>query len=204
MHFLSPAFNRLATAIEEGHGVAAPRPYVIFLFARYALSAYVLRVAPAHVAVPDAPSSWEALRAWNNARTTGREPIPVWDGASDSTAWIHDTIEPSVVNYAFRAWHDSTHLKHGHDFTRDGERAVALRHLEQLHEDLPHLWPDLLSFCAEDQRLAVFDAMQRLLWAETEGQQAYFEKWGAFPEDQGAFARAYVINGAAAAMAEQW
>jgi len=203
MHFLPLGYDRLATAIEEAPGLNVPRRYVVYLYARYALSAYVLRVAPSHTPVPDAPSSWEALRAWNNARTTGREPIPVWNGASDSTAWVHDTIEPAVINYAFRAWHDSTHLKHGHDFTRDGERAVALRHLEQVHED-PRLWLDLLDFCPVDQRLAVFDAMQRLLWAETEGQQAYYEKWGAFPEDQGAFAREYVINGAAAALADQW
>lgn len=101
---------------------------------------------------------------------TGR--IAVWSGASDQTMFG----DPEV-NYAFRAWHDWCHYRGAHTFTREGEAAVAemqKQHVRTLYGR------DAELFCA-------------LIDCEVMGQREYADAHdGQFPDDQMAFARAYL------------
>lgn len=87
----------------------------------------------------------------------------VWSGASDRTIY-----GDPAVNWAFRAWHDSLHLKLNAPFTLEGEKRVAL----------------------EQARLVDSDAIARIILAEVVGQAEYFAKQGEFPVDQVAFIKA--------------
>lgn len=93
--------------------------------------------------------------------------VPVWTGASERTIW-----SSPAINFLFRAWHDSHHLATGADFELDAERYLARRAAEQVHGA----------------------GARALMLAEVRGQIDYFERWGRFPADQRAFARAYVAD----------
>lgn len=122
------------------------------------LESIVMSLAPPHVVVDYSPS-WEELQA-----LPAGAPIPIWSGASEHTVW-----SSPAVNYAFRAWHDATHLRLGRGFDRDSERAVAVA---QVLEALAH--------GAGTLAIAV-------LLCETELQQDLFYATGEFPQDQRAF-----------------
>lgn len=96
------------------------------------------------------------------------ERIPVWSGASERTIWSR----PSA-NHLFRAWHDSHHILLCADFSRDGERRAAEYALSLVHGR----------------------AERAILWAETEGQQEYCARWGAFPDAQRDFVRDCIVHG---------
>lgn len=81
-------------------------------------------------------------------------------------------------NWAFRAWHDWTHLTIHAEFTLDGELAVAHRQIEDLCRVYGH---------NEDTRL-----WSRYIMAEVYGQACYHHTTGEFPADQVAFDLAYV------------
>lgn len=76
------------------------------------------------------------------------------------------------TNWAFRAWHDSCHIKMDADFSRLGEeRAMGLMmaHLDEKFDlNAPLLWYEIIQ-------------------VEVMGQFDYLEKWGEFPVDQRAF-----------------
>lgn len=73
---------------------------------------------------PDAPNTWQGLKAaWKHSLATG-EPLPVFDGGSDSV--ILTTPE---ANWAYRFWHDVTHLERGRNFTSPHELDMAVFHL---------------------------------------------------------------------------
>lgn len=129
------------------------------------LVAHVLRNAPDHVAVADAPGeSLAQLReAWREALGHGR-PVPVWNGASDATIW-----PDAATNHAFRAYHDLIHVQCGFEFDRDGEMALAREHIRRARRD------------------GVSRLGRRQLWAEIAGQFAYNDRHGEFPTDQRAF-----------------
>lgn len=114
----------------------------------------------------DAPSSLEELNA--HVAATGR--MIVWSGGSERT--IFDDAE---TNYAFRAWHDWHHLKGQHPFDAEGEAAVFVRQRDQLRE-----------------LYGVRPAWEALLHAEIIGQLEYEAAHGCFPDDQRAFAQAYL------------
>lgn len=120
----------------------------------------------------NAPSSLIGLRAHYLA--TGR--ICVWSGGSDRTIFAD-----AETSYAFCAWHDHHHLAGNHEFTPDGELAVAVA-----------------------QGLDIFDlyGLKRdwayILHAEIMGQDDYKRANGVFPNDQMAFVRAYLANPATA------
>jgi hypothetical protein len=112
-----------------------------------------------------APATLAALR--HEVAKTGR--MLVWSGGSERTIFgCADT------NHHFRAWHDWCHLKHGLEFTLEGERAAAhvqAQHLIQRygvgHTDL-HRW-------------------LRILYAEVIAQAEHFEYWREFPNNQKGF-----------------
>lgn len=86
--------------------------------------------------------------------------VPVSDDGGVSTAWGHPAL-----NYLFRAWHDWTHVQLGAGFDRPGEQRTARAQLALV-----------------DGPLA-----QRVLWADSEGQQCFYYAHGRFPTDQRRF-----------------
>lgn len=119
----------------------------------------ILRLAPRFTAKDDAPSSFETLKA---SATGG---LVVWSGASDKTIY-----GDAFVNWSFRAWHDSIHLKLNADFSLEGEKRVAI----------------------EQCRIIQSDALARVIMGESIGQVEYFLKYGFFPVDQMTFMRNYL------------
>jgi len=110
-----------------------------------------------------APRNVDELRAAvmaNNGR------MVVWSGASDDN--IYGDAE---VNYAARAWHDWAHLRHGFQFTLDGEQAAArvqMAHIRTLYGNNPATrhWQWLIHCEAVEQArhvrdLGCFPARQR-------------------------------------------
>lgn len=129
------------------------------------LEAFIIRSAPPHIAVANAPSTEAELAAMVLSLKPG-QPIPVWSGGSEHT--IYSAPE---VNYAFRAWHDSIHIALGAGFDAKGELTVARRHVFEasIRGNLP-------------------DSDLRALWADTWGQFSYAQELGGtFPTDQAAF-----------------
>jgi hypothetical protein len=120
------------------------------------LNSRILKLAPKHMVSDNAPYSFETLSA------SSPSGLVVWSGASDKTIYG----DPSV-NWAFRAWHDSLHLKLGADFSLQGERIVAL----------------------EQCRVIGSDAWAKIVMGEVVGQVEYLNKYGTFPADQMAFMR---------------
>lgn len=123
------------------------------------LNRLILKLAPKFQASDIAPSTFESLKE----QASGS--LVVWAGASDSTIYG----DPKV-NHAFRAWHDSIHLKLNSPFTLQGERIVAL----------------------EQARLIGSETMGHLIVAEVIGQAEYNLETGLFPIDQKAFVIAYL------------
>jgi hypothetical protein len=111
----------------------------------------IKKLAPKFSASDFAPDTFEKLRS------NSVSGLVVWAGASDSTIYG----DPSV-NHAFRAWHDSLHLKLNAPFTLEGERLVAI----------------------EQARLVGSDTMGNILIGEIVGQAEYFAKHGEFPANQ--------------------
>lgn len=102
----------------------------------------------------------------------GKWHIYVWAGASGRTIW-----SAPAVNVAFRAWHDSTHLATGLDFSPAQEKELARRTV------------------LEASARGLSDDGCCVLFAETAGQIEHFEKHaGAFPENQRAFVKAYAAG----------
>lgn len=121
------------------------------------LNRIVLEMAPAHIARPEAPSTFaELMRA-------GVNPLPVWDGASDATIY-----GDARVNHAARAWHDSAHVRGLFDWTPEGEAQACelqCRDILLCYPQAPKLWLDTLR-------------------AEVNGQVQFFTTTGVFPSDQ--------------------
>jgi hypothetical protein len=130
------------------------------------------RVLPGGFDVSDeAPETYEELIAHLDAG--GR--MLVYSGGSERT--IYGDPE---VNFAFRAWHDWCHWRGRYDFSHEGERAACAMqgdHLIARYGDSPQTrrW-------------------QCILHAEIIGQREYFDRHGAFPEDQRAFVAAYLAE----------
>ena len=112
----------------------------------------ILKLAPIYAVSNNAPNSFETLAA--------SPSLVVWSGASDRTIYGAPN-----VNWAFRAWHDSLHLKLNAPFSLEGETRVAL----------------------EQCRLIGSDTWAKIVMGEVVGQTEYFNKYGTFPADQVAF-----------------
>lgn len=74
-----------------------------------------------------APNTFEAMIK----NYSERKVITVWSGGSDATIF-----SDAKVNYAFRAWHDATHVKHGYDFSLQGEASTAKIQCNELTTDI--------------------------------------------------------------------
>jgi hypothetical protein len=119
----------------------------------------------------DAPQTYEKLIT----RLDAGLGMAVYSGGSDRTIFGRPD-----VNYAFRAWHDWCHWRGHHDFSFKGERAACAmqaKHLVALFGD---------GRCTRQ--------WQRILHAEIIGQREYFDRHGAFPEDQHAFVERYLAR----------
>lgn len=128
----------------------------------------------------DAPNTFEDLSA--HVANTGR--MLVWNGASDQTIFADDE-----VNFAFRAWHDFCHLAGNFPFTPEGELKAALMQIDHIRAIYGHT--------------AEADYMATLVWAEVVGQVQYNTYHdGAFPANQAAFVKHFLINPAAAVVAD--
>ena len=140
---------------------------IAFELARQELTDFVLAVAPPHYPTYNAPNTFDALCVrYAVSGISETRPLPVWSGACENT--IYTSPEG---NYAFRAWHDLTHLRLGADFSRDGEFAAAWQHQRE-------------AYLAGLSRAA-----RQLLWIDTWGQFEYgLTHDGAFVENQLEFA----------------
>ena len=116
------------------------------------------------------PSTLAALRA--HIECMGR--IVVWSGASEDTIFGSGNAE---MNWAFRAWHDWTHYAIGAEFNVAGERAVAMRQIE----DLGRVFGE--RFAAE---------YAPYITEEVIGQAKHYHAKHAFPDNQRQFARGYL------------
>jgi len=126
-----------------------------------------------YVAVPDAPDTLDGvLAAWSRPG-----PVPVYDGHADRTIF-----DMPAQNYAFRAWHDTCHVRVLGAFDPDGERRTALAQARDVlgSRDLG---------TATERRLAA-----RMVYDEVTGQVAYLNAHGSFPGDQRAFQRDYTTG----------
>lgn len=139
------------------------------------LERYLLDSAPPHVARSIAPETLEDLQA------AGPGPMVVWNGASTRT--IYSAPE---VNYAYRAYHDATHLAHGLTTSLEDEHRVSVLHQEHAHAaGLP--WLD-----------------RAALWFDSQGQNEYFAKHGEFMTDQRAFVLACMALGLKRTLNTKW
>jgi len=118
---------------------------------------------------PDAPNSWKALKAaWQHSLDTG-EPLPIYDGASESVVFTN-----AEANIAYRFWHDVTHLGRRRNFTTAHEIDMAAF----------HLWE------AERHGLERGSLPWRLVQADSLGQTLHWAVLHEFVLDQ----RVFVLN----------
>lgn len=123
------------------------------------------------VSTAKAPTSLAALKA----QYAERQTFAVSAEASDRTIFGDDE-----VNYAFRAWHDATHLRLDAEFDFTGEHLVLLaQELDVRRLYGVNLWTDWV--CA-------------ILEAEIVGQFLYERDHGHYPIDQRAFDLAYIAR----------
>lgn len=125
----------------------------------YELNNKILKLAPKFIAKDIAPHSFETLKSNSTAG------LVVWAGASDQTIY-----GDSKVNHAFRAWHDSLHIKLNAPFTLEGERLVGL----------------------EQARILKSDLQGQIIVAEVVGQIEYYSGYSLFPIDQVKFIKNYL------------
>lgn len=119
----------------------------------------IIDIAPAHIATASAPDSWGKLRAWHEL--CKGDIIPVWDGASGQTIYCSPQ-----GNYAFRAWHDMSHLMLHLSFKLGHELRIAAIHFETM------------------QRRGLSRIACAALYFDTAGQSFYQDKNGDFPVRQ--------------------
>ncbi len=118
--------------------------------------------------VPDAPSQFSALKRAYLASAVTSQPLPVSDEHSTETIYVS-----SDINYAFRFWHDITHIRIDQGFDWSGELAVGMAHLA------------VLTAAGWGEGTPEYE----LLRADTLGQVLCSEATGEFPVDQPCFAR---------------
>jgi len=124
----------------------------------YELNNKIIKLAPKYTVSDHAPDTFERLVRSSNSG------LVVWAGASDNTIY-----GDASVNHAFRAWHDSLHLKLNSDFTLQGELVVAM-----------------------EQARIIGGQYADIIMAEIKGQAEYLTKHGQFPTNQLEFMRNYL------------
>lgn len=121
-----------------------------------------------YIECEEAPNSFEELeKAYQHSLKT-HEPLPVFSGASDKTIYLNNE-----GNWAFRFWHDITHVANGFNFTLADEIECSSIQAKQVA-----------------QYFGTDSAEYRLFVADTIGQSVYAElHGGAFPDDQLAYVK---------------
>lgn len=138
-------------------------------FVHFMADQTVTRLGFGWVPRPDAANTWRDLKAaWQHSLATG-DPLPVFDGGSDSVIFTS-----AEANWAYRFWHDVTHLERGRDFTSPHELDMAVF----------HLWE------AERHGLERGSLPWRLLHADAVGQVLHWAVRREFLIDQ----RAFIVN----------
>lgn len=125
-----------------------------------------------------APSTFEALRIEGRLSAATGLPFRV------SALFSDQCIVPPAVNYAFRFWHDMTHLQTGRGFDHHGEVVVGQAQLAAFEADgvRPH------------------SVVWRLLFADTLAQNDCLKVLGRFPRNQRTFTLDYLHHGLPAAI----
>ncbi|WOQ17596.1 hypothetical protein [Raineyella sp. W15-4] len=150
--------------------------------ARRQLSAFVdaqaddlaARLGFGRAPVVAAPSTYQQLRGALDRSLTTKDPLPV--SSENSATVIYDRPE---VNFAFRFWHDVSHVQHGLSFSLEDELELALWHLGVLEHG--GLSPESLAY--------------RLFQADVLGQLLLMGLAGRFPFDQEKFVIGCVVLG---------
>ena len=164
----SPVVSRPDLVAQRNADTLSIEPYA----ASAELEQHILDKAPEYQPTNTAPSSYAALLHWHRTGQSSDsvvygDRIPVFDGGCEHTIYS----EPRV-NHAFRAWHDSTHLRLEAAFDEHGECEVATAH-----------WRSV-----KNAGLSVAD--QSAIWFDTWGQYAYYLKHGAYIYNQALFVAA--------------
>lgn len=119
----------------------------------------------------NAPNTYEELEEAYKLSVKTLAPLPVFSGASDKTIYL-----TKEGNWAFRFWHDITHVANGYKFTLADEIECSSLQCDQVSN----------YFGANSLELKLFVA-------DTIGQSVYAElHGGAFPEDQLAFVKSLI------------
>lgn len=137
--------------------------------------AVVRRLGDYHIALADAPQTFEALLERTDGDPSAR--IPVWNGASETSIYGDES-----GNFAFRAWHDRLHVILHAGFDEAGEKRVAVAQR------------DAILAATGDSEAA------EAVWADVWGQFLYERRHGRFPDDQAAFVKTWLERGEAAAL----
>lgn len=121
-----------------------------------------------------APSDFISLKRAALASARTGEPLPVSDEYCAQTIYTS-----SEINYAFRFWHDCTHVLMDKGFDLDSELTVSRAHLKVL----------------KSYGMGPGTPEYELLRADTLGQTLCGETTGTFPVDQPCFARRAIVLG---------
>ncbi len=124
------------------------------------------RVGFSWIPLPDAPTTYEDLRAAYDECLRSGEPLPV---SSDNSSSV--IVTSTEANYAWRFVHDVAHVEQSLSFSHADEWELALWHLDQLTRD--GYGPDSLEHV--------------LLKADTLGQVVVSAVSRRFPADQALF-----------------
>lgn len=116
-----------------------------------------------YIDTEQAPNSFEDLQEAYKHSALTHDPLPVFSGASDNT--IYTSKEG---NWAFRFWHDITHVANGLAFTLAEEVECSSIQAEQVSK---YFGTDSLEY-----RLFVADTIGQSVYAALHG--------GEFPKDQ--------------------
>lgn len=128
------------------------------------------------VPVYNAPNSLAELKMFS----VGSAPLFVSRDFSE-----HTIYDDPAGNWAFRAWHDATHLAIDANFDRAGELAVFRKQCE----DMRNYWPPFLEWFEEH-----FAMMVNIIRCEIVGQFDYNETHGDYPQYQRKFTEAYLMG----------
>lgn len=77
---------------------------------------WLLDIAPRHFASADSPTTYEGVKSQSESYGI----YHVFSGGSTDTIFSERGYQ-----YAYRAWHDSIHMAHGLDFSKESELLVA-------------------------------------------------------------------------------
>jgi len=175
MQSLNDAIDELSRFVTDQAVLTADRCGFGFVAVpECAPGAYALPTRTGLPAIPEdvgAPCTWDDLTIAHRICSETRNPFPVSDSSSATALYGR------WANYAFRFWHDITHVVTGQSFTFADERIVSAHHYHDACE--AGLGPLSLA----------------LLEADTFGQLLFGHRNGGFVADQRRFDLLYVQAG---------